>query len=143
MPAISSISLAFGVVQVVYLATTGRSTVSSTKTLPTSICNDRKSISIFILFFFVFSLFQIPILSGLRFRTNQTLSFPSDSIIHCSCVRFIAFLPKVVLIQFESNSSIHLDSSRIEPVTHIIYIYFCLCFVLAFKVLSFGRMGWS
>ena len=102
MSGISSISLAFGVVRVVYLATTGRSMVSSTKTLPTSICNDRKSTSVFI-FFFTFSSLHILILSGFRFRTNQVLLYLSNPIIHCIRVKFIAILPKDVLIHFESE----------------------------------------
>ena len=77
--------------------------VSSTKTLPTSICNDRKSFSVFIYFLFVFSSLHILILSGFLFRMNQVLLYLSDPIIHCICVKLIAIPPKDVLIHFESE----------------------------------------
>ena len=98
----SSISLAFGVARVVYMATTGRSMVSSTKTLPTSICNDRKSFFCFT-FSFIFLLSQMSVFSGIQFRMNQAFTVLSDSVIHCICLGFVTIPPKDTLIHFESE----------------------------------------
>ena len=127
MSDISLISLAFGVVRVVYLATTGRSMVSSTKTLPTSICNDRKSVSVLLFhLLFVLFFFCILIFSGPWFRMNQ--------------VAVVLFWPCYLLYSLWSGCdstkrcsdsfwiwpSSHLDLSWIDS-NSAVYLFF-LCF---------------
>ena len=99
----------------VYLATTGRSMVSSTKTLPTSICNDRKSFFCFT-FSFIFLLFQMLVFSGIRFRTNQAFTVLFNSVIHCIHLGLVAIPPKDVLIHFEPEHGLNLIHHELVPV---------------------------
>ena len=75
-----------------YMATTGRSMISSTKPFPPP-----SEMT------FIFLLSTMSVFSGIQFRMNQAFIVLSDLVIHCIHLGFAAILPKDALIHFESD----------------------------------------